>query len=534
MTTPDVPELLTPRRRGQLLAVIALALMMVVSAVSGLNVALPDLAVDTGATQTQVTWIVDAYTLAFVALLLPAGALGDRYGRKPVLLIGLALFGAAAAAALFVDTPDALIALRAGMGLGAAAVMPVTLSIITTSFPPEERSRAVGLWVGVAGGGAVLGLFASGLLLEFFPWNSFFALNVVLALLAIVGTVLVVPASRDTHAPMLDVVGAGLSMVGLVGLVYGIIEGAERGWDDPLVVAALVLAGVALALFVGWELRRSSPLLDPRLFLLRGFGMGSLTLVAQFFASFGFFFVSLQYLQYVAGLSPLQSALALLPLPAVLIPLARKAPVLAERFGTNVVSATGLVLSAAGMLLLSATLAVDLVYWTFAAGLVVFAAGMGLAGTPATAAIVGSLPEGKQGVASAVNDVSRELGSALGIAVLGSLLTSAYRRGVDAELVGAPAQLAEAVRSSIAATTVGADELGALGPRGESIVAAAQQSFVDATGTAFLAAAGTLAVAAALVAILAPRRSTTQDSSLPSPSPSLLTYPSSVSDTSSR
>src|SRR5659263_38226 len=185
------------RRRTALLGVIALALMMVVSAVSGLNVALPDLAIDTGASQTDVTWIVDAYTLVFVGLLLPAGALGDRFGRKRVLLAGLVIFGSAAAAAMFVSSPQSLIALRAVMGIGAAAVMPVTLSIITTTFPPEERGRAVGVWVGVAGGGAVLGLFASGILLEFFAWNSFFALNVTLAVLALIGTLVVVPSSRD-------------------------------------------------------------------------------------------------------------------------------------------------------------------------------------------------------------------------------------------------------------------------------------------------------------------------------------------------
>ncbi len=196
------------------------------------------------------------------------------------------------------------------MGLGAAAVMPVTLSVITTSFPPAERARAVGVWVGVAGGGAVIGLFGSGLLLEFFDWSSFFALNVVLGALALVGTVLVVPDSRDPHAPRLDAVGGLLSLVTVGGLVYGFIEGPGRGWSDALTVTAFVVGVLGAVAFVAWELRRTDPLLDPRLFRRAGFGMGSLTITVQFFASFGFFFIILQYLQYVADLSPLLAACA--------------------------------------------------------------------------------------------------------------------------------------------------------------------------------------------------------------------------------
>ena len=228
------------KQRRIVLGVVALALMMVVSAVSGLNVALPDLARDTGATQSQLQWIVDAYTMVFAGLLLSAGAIGDRYGRKGILLAGLVIFGSAAAAAIFVNDPNTLIGLRAVMGVGAALVMPTTLSIITTSFPPEERAQAVGVWVGVVGGGAVIGLLGSGLLLEFFSWNSFFALNVVLAVAAVVGTLAVIPDSRDPHPPRLDVPGGLLSLVGVTALVFGIIEGPERGWGDLLVLAGLI------------------------------------------------------------------------------------------------------------------------------------------------------------------------------------------------------------------------------------------------------------------------------------------------------
>jgi EmrB/QacA subfamily drug resistance transporter len=503
-TEPHRPPELSPRRRRGILVVVCLALMMVVSAVSGLNVALPDLAVDTGASQTELTWIVDAYTLAFVGLLLPLGAVGDRFGRRGVLVFGLLAFGLGAALAMTTGEPSTLITLRALMGVGAAAVMPATLSVITSSFPPEERARAVGVWVGVAGGGAVLGLLASGILLELFSWSSFFGLNVTLALLALAGTLALVPSSRDDSAPRLDPVGAVLSLAGIVGVVLAIIEGPERGWTGALTVTGLAVGVLGLVAFVAWELRRPDPMLDPRLFRLRGFSAGSLAITVQFFGSFGFFFVVMQYLQYVQGRSPLMAAVCLLPLPVVLIPLARRAPLLAARLGTHRVVSLGLALSATGMLLLS-RLALDTPYWFLALGIVVFAAGMGLAGTPATTAIVASLPRSQQGVASAVNDASRELGSVLGIAILGSVLNAAYRDGLAPATDGLPPQAAEAARSSIAFIERGADRLAAMGPAGDRLASAAQQSFVDATGTAFLVAAGVLLVGAVAVWFRAPR-----------------------------
>ncbi len=502
-TTPTTPEL-SARRRTAILAVIALALMMVVSAVSGLNVALPDLAVDTGATQTQITWIVDAYTLVFAGLLLPAGALGDRYGRRGVLLLGLLVFGSAAAAAMFTSSPEVLIGLRTAMGLGAAFVMPVTLSIITTSFPEQERGRAVGVWVGVAGGGAVIGLFGSGILLEYFAWNSFFALNVTLAALAVIGTLAVIPTSRDEHPPRLDPLGALLSLLAVAGVVFAVIEGPDQGWTSVVTLGSFALSAISAVGFVVWELRTDQPMLDPRLFRLRGFSTGTVALVAQFFASFGLFYIILQYLQYVAGQSPLQSAVSLLPLPLVLIPLARNAPRIADRFGNNKVVALGLLFSAAGMLVMT-TLSVDLVYWHLAVGLVLFGAGMGLAGTPSTSAITASLPREKQGVGSAVNDTSRELGSALGIAILGTILNSQYRSGIDDARLGLPTQAIDAARSSIAVLHGGSDRLAQLGPSGQRLVDAAQQSFVDAAGAAFATAAGILILASVYTFLRGPR-----------------------------
>jgi EmrB/QacA subfamily drug resistance transporter len=501
MTTPMTADL-TPRQRRLVLVTVALSLMAVVSAVAGLNVALPSLAFDTGASQTQLTWIVDSYTVVFAGLLLIAGALGDRYGRKLLLTVGLLTFGGAAAAGLFVTDPDQLILVRMVMGVGAAAIMPTTLSVITTSFPEQERGRAIGVWVGIAGGGAIIGLFVTALLLEWFSWSSFFGLNVAFAAVGLLGTLTVVPPSVDRQPPALDVVGAALSFVAIAAFVFGIIEGPERGWTDPLTLAAIGLGLVTAVGFVLWELRLEHPLLDPRLFRLRGFSAGSLTLTVQFTASFGFFFVVLQYLQFVTGRTPLEAALAMLPLPFVLIPTARNAPRIADRVGFNRTGPVGLVSTAIGFFILS-QLQVDSGYLHFVIGLLFFGFGMGLAGTPATTAITSSLPMEKQGVASAWNDTAREMGSAFGIAILGSLLNQGYRDGMVEVVAGLPAQVAERMMSSIAFTA--SPVVAMMGADGERIVGQAREAFVGGVGDAVLTGSILLIVTAVAVAILAPR-----------------------------
>jgi EmrB/QacA subfamily drug resistance transporter len=490
------------KRRGAVLRVMCLALMMVVAGVASLNVALPGIAGDTGASQSQLQWVVDAYALVFAALLLPAGALGDRFGRRKVLAGGLALFGGASFAALFVDSADGLIALRALMGVGAAFVMPVTLSVITTIFPPQERGKAVGTWVGVAAGGGILGLLTSGLLLQWFSWPSIFVLNVVLATLALVGTLAIVPSSRESRPPRLDPVGTLLSVGGLGALVFSIIEGPVRGWGDPFTLTALVAGVIAIAGFVRWELNRDEPMLDPRNFLRRGFGAGSASLTVQFLAMFGFLFLALPYLQLVQGFSPLEASLSLLPMAVVVMPLSRVSPRIAATVGVRVTGAAGLSLMATGFVIMS-TLDVSSSYWHFFAGLIPFGAGMALAGAPATTAIVASLPREKQGVASAVNDVSRELGGALGIAVLGSVLNGVYRSGMDTAAVGLPPDAADRATSSLAA----AHQVGArLGVEGQQLIVQAQTAYVDGLTLSLLAGAAALVLGALFVAIRAPGR----------------------------
>ncbi len=493
------PAELSPGRTRAVLAVVALSLMAVISAVSGLNVALPEMARETGATQTQLTWIVDAYTVVFAGLLFFAGALGDRYGRRLLLQVGLVLFGIAAAFGLFTTDPTQLVFVRAFMGIGAAAIMPTTLSIITTSFPEEERPRAIGVWVGISGGGAVLGLFVSAVLLEWFSWHSFFAFNVALSAIALVGVFAVVPRSVDADPPALDVVGGLLSLVTVAALVFGIIEAPDRGWTDPVTFGTLALGLVAGALFVWWELRQKNPLLDPRLFRLRGFSAGSLSISIQFFAAFGFFFIVLQYLQFVTGRSALEAAAALLPLPFVLIPTARAAPRIAQRIGFRWVGPTGLLAMALGFALLS-RLEVDTPYWFFLIGLLLFGLGMGLAGTPATTAITSSLSMAKQGVASAMNDTAREVGSAFGIAILGATLNQSYRDALAPAVEKLPPEIAERVLGSVAFTTSPA--IAQLGEAGQALVAAGRAAFVQGVGDAVLMGSVVLAVAAVVVFIV--------------------------------
>ncbi|MEO3752679.1 MFS transporter [Streptomyces sp. B6B3] len=490
------------RRRG-VLAVVLVSLAVVVSAVPSLNVALPGLARDTGADQTQLQWIVDAYALVFAGLLLPAGAIGDRFGRKPVLIAGLALFAAGAFAAAAADGPGTIIVLRGLSGVGAALVMPTTLSIITSSFPAEERGKAVGAWIGVAGAGAVFGLLTSGLLLEWFSWASVFVFGGLLAVLTLAAAVAVLPDSRDSAAPRIDAVSGLLSSLGLAGIVFGTIEGPHRGWTDAVTLTAFAVGVLGIALWLGWSLRTADPMLDPRLFRVRGFATGVLSITAQFFVFFGMIFIVLQYLQLVLGYTALQAGLAVTPMGLVLGGLSRRAPHIVGRLGRRRAAGTGLLLMTAGVLVLSRLDAASS-YWPVLAGLLPIGAGMALATAPATTSIVDSLPAHKQGVASAVNDAAREVGGTLGIAVLGSVLNNGYRQGVsDNAPSGLPPEAVHAAQESLALSQAVAHELGA---HGEQLSRVAVDAFIDGYVVAYLVSAALLILTAAAILTLAPRR----------------------------
>ena len=497
--TPDDP---TTQGRG-VLPVVLLSLALVVAAVPALNVALPDVAASTNASMSQLQWVVDAYALVFAGLLLPAGALGDRYGRKPVLVTGLAVFAAGAGLAALTSTPEALIGLRGLMGVGAALVMPTTLSIITSSFPEEQRGKAVGAWIGVAGAGAVFGLLTSGLLLEVWAWQSVFWFSAALGLVVAVAAVRLIPNSRDEDTPPVDYVGGLLSVLTLVGVVFAAIEGPERGWTDALTLGAVAVGAVSLLAWVAWGLVAKNPLLDPRLFARRDFSTGVLSIALQFFVFFGFIFLVIQYVQLVLGYSALQAGLALIPMAMVLGGLSRRVPHLATRVSRRPLAVAGLSLMGVGMLVLS-QLDAGSSYWLLLAGIVPVGAGMALATAPATTDIVGALPPSKQGVASAVNDAAREVGGTLGIAVLGSILNQQYRSGIsEAAPAGAPDGIVESARESLAAALGIA---GHLGDAGLALATGARSAFVDGMGLALTASAGVLFVTAAVLLVAIPGR----------------------------
>ncbi|UDY37583.1 MFS transporter [Dermatobacter hominis] len=446
-------------RRNLILAVMCLALVMVVSGVSMITNALPHLAAGIGASQSDQQWIIDAYGLTLAALLLPAGALGDRYGRRGALIAGVAVFGTTALLSVWVDTPTQLIALRAAMGIGAALIMPGTLSTITSVFPPEERPKAVGIWAGFAGAGGTLGILMSGALLERFSWSSIFVVTAALAVVTLIGVVLVVPSTRASEHVGLDPAGTVLSAVGIGALVFGIIEGPVKGWSSATTLTGLIAGVVLVVAFLVVELRTEHPLLDPRLFRFRGFATGSASLFLQFFAMFGFFFVALQFLQLVLGYSTFVAALALMPMTAVMLPLSSVSGTLSERYGHKLVGGAGLAISAVGFAMFAAVGRSDS-YWGFLVSTVIVGAGAALAMTPATNAIVASLPRSKQGVASAVNDTARELGAAFGVAVLGSAFNVGYRDDIAGDLGGLTSEVARQAREAPAIALQIADAAG--------------------------------------------------------------------------
>ncbi|QTE30132.1 MFS transporter [Pengzhenrongella sicca] len=502
------PSLQTPGRLRALLVVLCAALALVVAGNSALAIALPDVARALGADQGELTWIIDAYALTFAALLLPAGIAADRAGRRNLLIGGLLVFGGAGIASAFAPDPAWLIGLRALAGVGAAAVFPVTLSALVDAYPESRRGFAVAVWSGVSAAGAVAGTIVAGLLLEAFWWGSIqIAFGV--AALALVPAVAVLVAQRRDPTLSLDPLGAAWAVVALAGLVYGVIEAPQRGWGDPTTIAALGVGALALAGFVRHELRSAAPALDVRLFRNRGLAAGSLLVSLQFFASLALFVLAPQYLQLVRGLSPLEAALALLVIGLGVGAGTALAPSALRRVGARIPGTGGLLAMAAGFVLLAAALGrADAPGqlaspWLLAAGLLVFGAGFGLAVTPGTVLILEGLPAERRSVASAVNDITREVGGVLGIAVLSSALISTYRAEIAPALGSIPADAAGPTSAGAAAALgVAAD----LGDQGAALADAARAAFAAGVGTALWLGAAILAAAAITTWFLAPRR----------------------------
>lgn len=483
------------------LTVAAVDVLLVMSSMVALNAALPDIALDTAASQTQLTWVVDGYTLVLACLLLPGGALGDRYGRRGALLLGLAIFTLASVASTIFDSPIEIIVARAVAGAGAAFIMPATLSLLTAAFPKDERNKAIGIWAGVASSGAIVGFMGTGLLLRFFEWQSVFYAFAISGLGLFVLTC-TIRSSRDETAAPVDWIGAVVIGGAVAIFVFGVVEAPVRGWTHP-VVWGCMSAGVVLAVaFAVVELRRTHPLLDVKLFTRPDFTIGSVGITFLFFATFGFFFVVMQYMQLILGYSPLQTAWALAPLAVPIVALGATMHLILPRVGLRLAVSIGLLLMAAGLFSMR-HLHADSAYLDLGWPFLITSAGIGLCVAPTTSAIMNAVPTEKQGVASAVNDTTREVGAAVGIAVAGSVLAAQYANALDPGLDAFPAQIRGAAAESLANALEVAKQLG---PQGPAMTKLAESAFLDAINLSLIVVSTVLAVAAAFVAVWAPGR----------------------------
>ncbi len=496
-------------QRWRVLVVLCLALLVVGIDGTIVNVALPTLVRDLNASSSELQWIVDAYTILFASFLLIAGNTGDRLGRKRCFVIGLVIFGVGSFGCSRVASANALILLRALQGFGAAFIMPATLSILTNIFTDEsERARAIAIWAGVSGLGVAIGPLAGGYLLEHYWWGSIFLVNVPIVLVTIIAALLIVPESRDEHAARLDLVGTVMSTIGLITLLYGIIEGPSDGWGQARILAAFVVAVVLLTGFVLWERHTDHPILDVTFFANPRFTAASVAVTLVFFAMFGSLFFVSQFLQFVLGYSAFKSGACLLPVAFALMISAPLSAKLVARAGTKLVVTFGLLLVAAALLLFSRTTDTS-GYGLVAAVLIIIGVGMGLAMAPATDSIMGSLPPERAGVGSAMNDTTREIGGALGVAIMGSITTAVYASriagtAIFSELEKLSPVAAHAVKGSIGGAAVAAPKL-PVAVRG-AVAAAANDSFIHALDRTVIVAAIVAVVGAAIAYFFLPAR----------------------------
>ncbi|MGX1474111.1 UNVERIFIED_CONTAM: EmrB/QacA subfamily drug resistance transporter [Streptomyces canus] len=512
MTTavPDsrVPEAVH-RRRWAILGVLMLSLLIVVLDNSILNVAIKTISTPAptglGATQSELEWAINAYTLVFAGLLFTAGLLGDRLGRKKVLLGGLVVFGAGSALAAFSGSPVQLITFRALMGLGAAFVMPATLAVLMNVFEREEQPKAIGIWAGGVGLAIAIGPITGGVLLAHFWWGSVFLINVPIVVLALGLMLWLVPDSRDPNPGRIDPVGVVLSVIGLVLLVYGIIKGGQLADFTDATVLATIGAGLAvLVAFVVFEKRSDHPSIDVTYFKNKVFSaaIGAIGLV--FFALMGVTFFSVFYTQSVRGYSPLQTGLLMLPLAAAQLIFAPRARLVVDRFGNRATTTGGMLLIAA-MLVAFAALEADTPIWLLEVIFFLMGTGMAHIMTPTSVVIMQALPREKAGSASALSNTFRQVGGALGIAVLGSVLSTAYRNSIESHLGAVPAGVRHTAGESIEATLGVAAKLG---PRGDALVGPANDAFLHAMHVTALCGAGVALIGAVVVALFLPGRPT--------------------------
>lgn len=502
-THADHPE------RWRILGVLVLALLVTSIDHTIINVAMPRLVSDLGAGAAQLQWIVASYTIVFAGLLLTAGSIGDRFGRRHALLAGLAGFLAGSVIAATATSTGVLIVGRGVMGLGGALIMPTTLSILVNVFgDPHERAKAIAVWTAASGVGIAVGPIVGGALMRSYSWSAVFWINVPLLAVALLGALHLVPDSRDPHATRLDPIGAAMSIAAIGSLVYAIIQAPERGWTSGASLVNFAAGSAVAILFVAWELRRHDPMLDLRLFRDRGFSAGSLVLTLLFFAMAGTVFLQAQYLQFVLGYTPLVAGCALVPAAIGMLVGTGAGAHLAAAHGGRVAVAAGTVLTATGVAV-QAALVDGTGYVPTGVGLLLFGLGAGMAMPAATEIIMATLPPARAGVGSAVNDTVREFGGALGVAVIGSVAATSFASSMRDELDRFP-NLTAADRAALRDNVGAAIHAGSrLGEPGVELASAARGAFVDAMSTSMWIAAALALVATAIALTHLPRPTAT-------------------------
>lgn len=520
-------------RRWWALLVLCLSLLIIVMANTALTVAAPDMTEDLGLSSADLQWVIDGYTVPYAALMLLLGAIGDKYSRRGALVLGLVVFGGGAVSGYLAGSSTAVIAARAVMGVGAALIMPATLSLLAATFPRAERAKAITLWTATAGLAIAAGPVVAGALLRDHGWSSTFLINVPVAAVAIVGALVLVPPSKAGHHDRIDYVGGLLSVLWVGSLVYMIIEGPHFGWGVKAVSAAVV-AGVGLVAFVGWELRHPRPVLDVRRFADRRFAGSNLAVALFFLAVFGAFYYLTQHLQFVLGYDALGTGLRMLPLAGAVFVGSALTGWLTPRVGMKWTVTAGMVGGTTALALLTRIDAASS-YGDLVAPLIVLGLAIGLALSPCTDAIMGAFPESELGVGGAVNDTSLELGGSLGIAILGSLLSTSYGNHLRDATAGSrlPADALTTAQDSVGAgyavaqgigekaRQLGAQAAQATDPQQaaklkeqSAQLAAGARQMADAVGSAFsdavahtsLVGAVVLGIGTLLVALLLPGR----------------------------
>ena len=517
------PEL-SKKQKNAILAAMCIALIAVVSSVSGLNTAQQKITEDLGTTQSEFLWVTNGYTLALAALLMPIGAIGDRWSRRKILLGGLTIYLVSNLLGAFASGTGMLITTRVIAGIGASMIMPVTLSVITSTFHGEERERAIGIWSGFAGAGAILGMFISSVIVDNFNWPLVFVLPIVLAVLAAVLASKNVVDIAEHHEGRFDVFGGVLSALAVGGLVFGIHEGPEKGWGEAITLVPLAVGVLATVAFILYELRHENPLLNVRVFKNRMLSAGTGLLFLIFIVMMGLFLVMPQFLMGVLGWGAVKATAGLLPMAAAMMPLSTVSPLIARKTGTRFVFILGFSMAAVGLAIVATMVSAETGYLSILPGLMIMGAGIGLSMTPGTSAITGSLPAEDQGIASALNDSVREIGASIGIAFIGSILSSGYAdrmgeaSGKVTELAATMPSLPDGLTPDGAGELVKEGIFQALGmsqqlaqidafkPQAGELLVSAQHAFVDSWSNTMWIGAGIAAFAAVLAAILAPSK----------------------------